>query len=172
LKKYQVDNRNGIVIGGKSLEYYLWENKPENTIRSNEDARNYGFLYGAREASDWIGITKEKWSCHSFEVCALQALSAAEGVPNSLQFNNESSVGAKFKGGFWGGFKYGETNGIWMEKGSKPLYLRNTPRNFRNQISQSYREGVETAFLHYVAVGGPSRLINGYASQLSSALNR
>jgi hypothetical protein len=141
-------------VDGISLDRAFYDHSSDPVADSSVKAQDRGFWAGAKEALDWMGVTRDKWSSQPADICALEALAAAEGLPTSRQWNctnPDRFVGAKTNN-LLKTFKYGETNGILKsDKGS--VYLELAPKKFHQELTLGYRKGVETAFLHYVAAG-------------------
>lgn len=162
------------MVDGISLDRAVYDHSSDPVADSSEKAQDRGFWAGAQEALDWMGVTRDKWSSQPADICALEALAAAEGLPTSRQSNHmrpESPVGAKVKN-ILGvkSFDYGSVNGILRsDKGSN--YLGLAKRKFQGELSEGYRKGVEAAFLHYVVVGS-GRVRISQIEQLSQAFTR
>lgn len=155
LSEFPLDEQ-GVTVDGVALDHAVLSHLQDPVAEDSESAQARGFWVGATQALDWIGITKDKWSSQSPDICALEALAAAEGVPTSRQSNHmhpEGFVGARVKSVLGKKiFDYGSVNGITRtDKG--PTYLQYGKPAVKKELGQGYRKGVEVAFLHYVAVG-------------------
>ena len=174
LAEYELAQNGGIVVSGTPLEQAVQTHSQDAIAEDDTTAQERGFWAGAKEALDWIGITKDKWSSQTPDICALETLAAAEGIPTSRQSNHmrpESLVGAKVKNVLGvKGFDYGAINGIQRTEDG-PLYLRHGKPKVHKQLGEGYRKGVEVAFLHYIGVG-EGRVRISQIEQLSQAFQQ
>lgn len=164
LEEFQLDPERGIMVDGIPLDSAVLNHVNDPIADNPEEAFRRGFWSGVHEALDWIGVIRTKRSSLPPGICALEALAAAEGIPTSRQCNHmqpELLVGARVK--VRDGkkkFVHGSTNGIFRDGEGRPIYLRCARRKFHNELTKGYRKGVETAFLHYVAIGSGRVLIS------------
>ena len=156
LTEFGLDENAGVMVDGISLSRAVYNHLSDPVAEDAKSAEQRGFWAGATEALDWMGITKDKWSSQSADICALEALTVAEGIPTSRQSNHmrpESLIGAKVNN-ILGvkTFDRGAVNGIIKtEKG--PVFLGLGKPKVQNELKEGYRKGVEVALLHYVAIG-------------------
>jgi len=156
LSEFELDENAGVMVDGTSLSRAVLNHLSDPVAEDAKSAEQRGFWAGATEALDWMGITKDKWSSQNSDICALEALAAAEGIPTSRQSNHmrpESLIGAKVNN-ILGvkTFDRGAVNGIIKtEKG--PVFLGLGKPKVQNELKEGYRKGVEVALLHYVAIG-------------------
>jgi hypothetical protein len=100
LTEFALDTQGGVMVDGISLGRAVFDHSNDPIADDAKKAQERGFWAGATEALDWMGITRDKWSSQPADICALEALAAAEGLPTSRQSNHmrpESLVGAKVK---------------------------------------------------------------------------
>jgi len=159
LSEFRLNKRNGITIDGIPLHFAVLDHKRDPVAEDAESAKGRGFWAGVQEALEWMGVTGPKWSKQSFDICALEALAAAEGIPTSRQINHtrpNTLVGARCKRKEEGNsfsFDYGVTNGIYRDGNGQPAFLQLGNSNVIKELTDGYRKGVEVAFLHYIAIG-------------------
>ena len=163
LTEFELDENAGVMVDGTSLSRAVLNHLSDPVAEDAKSAEQRGFWAGATEALDWMGITKDKWSSQNSDICALEALAAAEGIPTSRQSNHirpESLVGARVNN-ILGvkTFDRGAVNGIEKtEKG--PVFLGLGKPKVQKKLKEGYRKGVEVALLHYVAIGHLKKLGN------------
>jgi hypothetical protein len=156
LTEFELDINAGVMVDGISLSRAVLNHLSDPVAEDTKSAEQRGFWAGAAEALDWMGITKDKYSSQNSDICALEALAAAEGIPTSRQSNHtrpESLIGAKVNNiSGVKTFDRGAVNGI-IKTENGPVFLRLGKPEVQNELKEGYRKGVEVAFLHYVAIG-------------------